>query len=126
MRRLTHFFVLSAFLFSCGGHWYVLQAVAWINMIHDYSQSVPLTEAVYMTFSGKYPCEICHAIAEKKQQSEKDPWIALEKYDKKFLPPVTIVPVEPSSEPVAYMPVSKQLQFRTEVPPTPPPRAALS
>src|SRR5476649_2915270 len=89
MRRLTHLFVLAAFIFSCGGQWYALQCVAWVKMIHDYSQMVPFTEAVSMTFSGKYPCAICQAIAEKKQ-SENNKVCSIEKYEKKFFPPVAI------------------------------------
>ena len=53
MRRLTHLIVLAAFIFSCGGHWYLLQGIAWIKMIRDYSQFVPVNEAVSMTLSGK-------------------------------------------------------------------------
>ena len=67
MRRLTHIIVLAAFIFSCGGQWYALQCVAWVKMIHDYSQMVPFTEAIGMTFSGQYPCAICKAIADNKQ-----------------------------------------------------------
>ncbi|HEV3271882.1 MAG TPA: hypothetical protein VGZ93_06850 [Candidatus Methylacidiphilales bacterium] len=124
MRRLAHILVLAAFVFSCGGQWYVLQCVAWVKMLHDYSQMVPFTEAVGMTFSGKYPCPICKAIAEKKQ-SENDKLCSLEKYEKKFFPPVEIAPVRPDSAPFRYPVCLNSLEFRTESPPTPPPRQAL-
>ncbi len=52
MRRLTFFTVLVAFVFSCGGQWPVLQGVAWANMVREYSEAVPFTQAVQMTFSG--------------------------------------------------------------------------
>jgi hypothetical protein len=95
-------------------------------MIHDYSQMVPLTEAVSMTFSGKYPCAICKAIAERKQ-SENTKTLALEKYDKKALPPVaTVTSVNPVVSSVNYLTYQNSLQLRTEAPPTPPPRQALS
>ncbi len=55
MRRLTHFIVLAAFVFSLGGHWYLLQGLAWVNMVREYSQMVPLTQAVEMTLSGNRP-----------------------------------------------------------------------
>lgn len=125
MRRLTHLFVLAAFIFSCGGHWYVLQCVAWVNMVREYSQIVPLTEAVTMTFSGKYPCALCQAIAEKKT-SENAKIFAFEKYDKKFFPPVAGTPVVPSASPLFYASFSSHLVTRSEAPPTPPPRLVLS
>jgi hypothetical protein len=124
MRRLTHIIVLAAFVFSCGGQWYVLQCVAWVKMLHDYSQMVPFTEAVGMTFSGKYPCEICKAIAEKKQ-SENEKICSLEKYEKKFFPPVTVALALPNAAPLHYAGYLSSLQTRTEPPPTPPPRQAL-
>jgi hypothetical protein len=125
MRRLTHIIVLAAFVFSCGGQWYVLQCVAWVKMMHDYAQMVPLTEAVSMTFSGQYPCAICKAIAEKKQ-SENDKICSLEKVEKKFFPPVELALVRPEATPFQYPGYLNSLQARTEPPPTPPPRLALA
>jgi hypothetical protein len=125
MRRLTHAIVLAAFVFSCGGQWYALQAVAWIKMIHDYSQMVPFTKAVSMTFSGQYPCAICKAIAEKKS-SEQQKALTLEKYEKKFMPPLALTLVPPSVAPIFFNDSESRLQSRSESPPTPPPRPALS
>lgn len=125
MRRLTHIMVLAAFVFSCGGQWYVLQGVAWAKMLHDYSQMVPFTEAVSMTFSGKYPCEICKAIAEKKQ-SENDKICSLEKYEKKFFPQVAVALLNPGAASFQHVGYLNSLQTRSESPPTPPPRQVLT
>jgi len=124
MRRLTHIIVLAAFVFSCGGQWYVLQGVAWVKMLHDYSQMVPLTEAVGMTFSGQYPCPICKALAEKKQ-AENDKLSSLEKFEKKFCPPVSPALATPKATVVQYSDVVSLFSDRTDSPPTPPPRRAL-
>jgi hypothetical protein len=125
MRRLTHIVVLAAFVFSCGGQWYALQCVAWVKMLHDYSQMVPFTQAVSMTFSGQYPCEICKALAEKKQ-AENDKICSLSKYDKKFFPPVAAeLPLRIATS-IHYAVYLSSLQFLTEPPPTPPPRQALA
>jgi hypothetical protein len=123
MRRLIHLLVLVAFIFSCGGQWCVLQCVAWVNMIHDYSQVVSFTQAIGMTFSGQYPCEMCKAIAEKKQ-SESDKICSLEKYEKKFFSPVAVAPSAPPASSFSYAAYRDFLQARTEPPPTPPPRLA--
>jgi len=125
MRRLTHIIVLAAFVFSCGGQWYALQCVAWIKMLHDYSQMVPFAQAVGMTFSGQYPCEICKAIAEKKQ-GEDNKVLTLNKFDKKFFPPVAAVLLRPQGSLLQFPVYLSSLQFRAEPPPTPPPRPALA
>jgi hypothetical protein len=124
MRRLTPIIVLAAFVFSCGGEWYVLQGIAWIKMIHDYSQMVPLAQAVSMTVSGQYPCEICKAIAEKKQ-AENDKLASFAKYEKKFFPPVEIALAPPQADSISYFVRSPSLRTRSETPPTPPPRLVL-
>jgi hypothetical protein len=124
MRRLTHFIVLAAFVFSCGGQWYALQCVAWVKMLHDYSQMVPFTEAVSMTFSGQYPCAICKAIADKNQ-AENDKIVSFQKYDKKYFPPVAVAPPRPDAVAFQYASSLNSLQARSEPPPTPPPRLAL-
>lgn len=117
--------VLAAFVFSCGGQWYAAQGIAWIKMIHDYSQVVPFTDAVCMTLSGHYPCAICKAIAEKKQ-SENLALCSIEKYEKKFFPPVSVAPVDPPAVVLEYADHTHFLRVRTEPPLTPPPRSILS
>jgi len=124
MRRLTYLIVLAAFVFSCGGQWYALQCVAWIKMLHDYSQMVPFTEAVGMTFSGQYPCAICKAIAEKKQQ-ENDKICTVDKYEKKFVSSVAVAVPRPQASTFQYADYRNFLRTRTEPPPTPPPRLAV-
>jgi len=123
MRRLTCAIILAAFVFSCGGNWAVLQGVAWANMIREYSQMVPFTQAVQMTFSGEYPCAICKAIAEKKS-SEQQKALALEKYEKKFPLPVAVAVASPNVSDFCYEDFALSLSSRAETPPTPPPRQA--
>lgn len=124
MRRLTLLLVLVAFTFSCGGQWYVLQCVAWTNMIREYSQMVPLTQAVQMTFSGQYPCALCKVIAQK-EQSQNLKIATLQKQEKKRLSAEVIVaPLQPSVSPQTFLVRPEFLQARSEAPPTPPPRLA--
>lgn len=125
MRRLTHVVVLAAFVFSLGGHWYLLQGLAWINMIREYSQVVPLPEAVGMTFSGKFPCALCKAIADHKS-AEQQKAFTLDKNEKKFPLPCEIVVFQPSATVFSYPDFVSPLRLRSEAPPTPPPRPELS
>jgi hypothetical protein len=58
-------------LHLCGGHWGVMQVIAWSNMIVDYSAQDGLIEGAKKTFDGEHPCCMCKAIAEgKKQESQ--------------------------------------------------------
>jgi hypothetical protein len=125
MRRLTHWIILVAFVFSCGGQWGAFQVIAWGNMIREYSEMVPLAQAVEMTFSGKYPCAICKAIAERKS-SEQQKQIALLKAEKKFPLPVIVKLAPPMIADVAYLEPTFVFSSRAESPPTPPPRDVLS
>ena len=124
MRRLTHLIVLVAFVFSCGGQWAAFQVIAWANMIHEYSEMVPLSQAVEMTFSGEYPCPICKAIAERKSaEQQKD--LALGKYDKKYPLPMVVAELATQTRlaAVAYPEFLLNFSSRVETPPTPPPRS---
>jgi hypothetical protein len=96
-------------------------------MIREYSEMVPVTQAVQMTFSGQYPCAICKAIAERKN-SEQQKSLALEKYEKKFTAPVSVglATVEPNISLTHYLVYVSFLRSRNDTPPTPPPRLALS
>lgn len=84
MKVAARIFVLVAFLFSSGGHWYVLQGIAWVQMIHSFNQYYPLEESVSMTLSGKYPCAVCKAIAQQKQD-ENLRLVSLDKVKKLFV-----------------------------------------
>jgi hypothetical protein len=126
MRRLTHWIILGAFVFSCGGQWAAFQVVAWANMIREYSQMVPLTQAVEITFSGQYPCEICKAIAERKS-TEQQKELMPAKYDKQYLIPLAATaPAQPVVAEVSYAEPRFTFSSRGDSPPTPPPRDALS
>ena len=124
MRRLTSLVVLVAFVFSCGGQWYVLQAIAWGNMIREYSTMVPVAQAVSMTLSGQYPCAICKRIAEHKN-SEHDKIATIEKQEKKILISSNAIS-RPPAPPANLTFVTREvfLVGRSDSPPTPPPRFA--
>jgi len=125
MRRLTHWIILVAFVFSCGGQWGTFQVIAWGNMIREYSEMVPLAQAVQMTFSGEYPCAICKAIAERKS-AEQQKEFSLLKAEKKFPLPVVVMIAPPTIGDVAYFETVFGFSSRTESPPTPPPRDLVS
>jgi hypothetical protein len=65
--------ICVAFFALAGGHWVVLQMIAWAQMVRDYSKSVPIAEAIVRTFSGEYPCGMCTRISAERQKEEKAP-----------------------------------------------------
>ena len=56
-----------------GGHWGVLQTIAWSQMLRDYSRQATLATAVEKTFSGAHPCSLCKKVDEGRQKEEKSP-----------------------------------------------------
>jgi len=62
--------LIAAMMTAFGGHWIVLQSVAWTTMIIDNAKSEHLGEALTDTFDGKHPCPLCKSI-EKGRESEK-------------------------------------------------------
>ena len=69
---MTLVIALALFLVA-GGHWAMLQGVAWATMVKDFSKTGSLTEAVGKTFDGKHPCAMCKKIASARTSEEKAP-----------------------------------------------------
>jgi hypothetical protein len=124
MRRLTHLVVLVAFIFSCGGEWAVIQCLAWGNMIRQYSEMVPVSRAIEMTFSGQYPCPICKALAEKKN-TEQQKLLEIDKKPVKFLSIALASRVTFFPSPCAWEDAAQEATQRPLQPPSPPPRTII-
>ena len=72
LRRLGLLFAALALFSIAGGHWAVLQTVAWAGMLRDYTlKTGSVAAAVEQTFDGQHPCELCLQIAAAKQQEAK-------------------------------------------------------
>ena len=71
--RLGQYMLVVAMFAACGGHWLVLQSVAWSEMIVEYSKTDTLSVAVEKTFDGQHPCGLCKQIASssKKEQTRQ-------------------------------------------------------
>ena len=59
-RTISTICLLLAWLCANGAVWNVVQVVAWAKMFHDYSQVMPASEALQLTFDGSAPCDLCH------------------------------------------------------------------
>ena len=72
LRKLGFLLATLALFSIAGGHWAVLQTVAWAEMLHDYTQKTgSVAVAVEQTFDGAHPCELCLQIETAKQQEAR-------------------------------------------------------
>lgn len=74
--RLIGTLSIAIALFSlCGGHWAVLQGVAWGRMIQTYSMEGSFQSAIAKTFDGEHRCPLCKKIEQTKQQEKKNHFV---------------------------------------------------
>jgi hypothetical protein len=122
-RTLTQVFVVFSLIAAIGGHWTVLQSVAWVNMAITYSQDAPLVEALQKTFSGDSPCQMCKAVREG-QQSEREQGVLKSETKLDFwLADGGFVLLNPHA-PASVAKLEPVGSLRPDRPPSPPPRPA--
>jgi hypothetical protein len=130
VRRLPRLFRISGLLLIClaffalaGGHWAVFQAIAWAQMMREYSKSVSIAEAIVKTFGGAYPCGMCTKISAERQKEEKPPSVV--KVEKKAeMCPLSVREIlnEPGGREYSYPDARAfALVERFEAPPVPVP-----
>ena len=123
LRKASRLVVILALLASIGGHWALLQSVAWTRMIIERTHADSFATAVQTTLDGAHPCDLCKRITEGKQneqQPEKSPLNV--KVD--LLCERQSIAIAPTSEPLIFQSVPTEGTPRAECPPVPPPRAA--
>ena len=123
LRKASRILVILALLASVGGHWALLQSVAWTRMIIERTQEASFAGAVKDTFDGDHPCALCKRIVDgkqKEQQPEKSPPGA--KVD--LLCERRIMAIAPPSQPIIFPSGPSEGTPRAERPPVPPPRLA--
>lgn len=69
MRRFSTVVVLFAWLLASGAQWDALQSFAWGRMIATYSRTMPLDEAVRLTFTPDNLCGVCVFVADARTRS---------------------------------------------------------
>lgn len=118
--------VIIAVFSLAGGHWAVLQSVAWTGMILSYSKEAGLPAAIEKTFSNRAPCKLCKAISAGKQKEGRTQTIASDakKIDQLSGPRGSSAPLPPATG-FSYPPnPSVAAKARSTAPPTPVPIAA--
>jgi hypothetical protein len=70
--RFAHLLALFAWLLATGSHWDLVQGLGWGRMIATYSQTMPLAEAIRLTFTPDNMCGVCEVVAAAKQAAATD------------------------------------------------------
>ena len=115
-----------ALFFIIGGHWGVLQTVAWANMIWIYtSLDGSVLVGAKKTFDGSHPCSMCHSIKDAKQQEKKAPEIlsATKKIELFALEDASVLPIRVSAPFQFPLPPNISAESRPHSPDVPVPIA---
>lgn len=124
MRRVVLGLLALAFIGMANLHLPLLQLCAWTGMIVNYSRSVPLAEAIGMTFDGDHPCPLCCAIR-KEQTQPKSELSAAPAPDRGILFIASVPMWRPCLTADGTVPLVAAVPEATfRRPPVPPPRAA--
>ncbi|MBI1177797.1 hypothetical protein GC207_10205 [bacterium] len=106
---------------TLGLHWTVLQSVAWMTMLVNYSTETSFSDAVEMTFDGQHPCKLCIAVAEGKKTERREALLkSFAKADWVLSSDVVCLTRPPATR-LAMTHVATPLPLRSP-PPLPPPR----
>jgi hypothetical protein len=119
--RLGHLFLALALLGATGGHWALLQTVAWATMLADNLQTESVATAITKTFDGENPCRMCTQISEGKK-AEKQSEVPLQIKKLEF---ITERPALVLAAPTRFTLTPEQSDFlsgQLPRPPVPPPR----
>lgn len=122
MRRGFAIICLSfAWFCANGALWDAVQAFAWVKMVREYSQFMPLARAIKITFDGSAPCDICNLVTEAKQQAPEED--ALRNPDRVLLACVVPGPIVLSPPRLTWTGSEDAIgRFRELEVPVPPPR----
>ena len=114
---------MLALVMVIGGHWALLQSVAWVGMTVKFAQTDTFATALQKTFDGQHPCSLCQLVKAGKASEKKQELQKLEtKLDFQLLAgTVELYPPRPSRH---FTPQTERADAGLFAPPVPPPRAA--
>jgi hypothetical protein len=115
---------LFAIFISGGGHWAVLQSIAYTRMVVEFAHQDSLCTALKKAFDERYACPLCPKIRDGYNKQHNSPSTLNEVHQLEFL--------AQSSDSVSFLPeiaadiafVSPRHMDFLSAPPKPPPRIA--
>ncbi|MEO6740914.1 MAG: hypothetical protein ABIP20_11725 [Chthoniobacteraceae bacterium] len=123
LRKASRLIVILALLASVGGHWALLQSVAWTRMIIERTHTDSFATAVQTTLDGEHPCDMCKRITEGKQSEQQEEKVQV-KVKLDMLCELRLIAIAPPSQPLNFPSDPTEGTPRAECPPVPPPRLA--
>lgn len=126
LRRFGIVLTCLAMFAIAGGHWAVLQSVAWAGMVAEYSQTSSLVQSLRKALSGEDPCSMCRAIEKGKASESRLPAVAesAKKWDGFFQRGSAAAPAPHESD-FSYPPDNAaEVAHRSSAPPAPVPITA--
>lgn len=121
LRKASRLIVILALLASVGGHWALLQSVAWTRMIIERTHEDSFVTAVKTTLDGEHPCDLCKRITEGKQNERHEEKMQTQvKID--MLCELRLIAIAPPSRAMNFPSGPTEGTPRAECPPVPPPR----
>lgn len=124
MRHFATVLAIASVLLASGGHWLLLQSVAWSGMLISYSTTTSISEAISRTFDGKHPCRLCKVVqAGREKEADRQTILTSPRIPDLFceLRRVTVPICEAELPQVAS--AFHRLNRLDHRPPTPPPKA---
>jgi hypothetical protein len=130
LRRAQLIGVLFAWLLASGGHWHVVQTVAWGRMIAAYAKTMPLPEAVRLTFAPDNLCGVCELVSAAQQTEGANtlpPGVSLQDKLPLVFQPARAVHIFTATVAMTGLPAHRDAPGRVrDAPPLPPPRGAMA
>lgn len=120
--RLGHALLIAALLVATGGHWAVLQTVAWTNMLASNLRTESFDAAVAKTFDGKHPCKLCKVISAGKKTEKRSEFPTLAK-KLEFVSDRLVFVFSPPQDFRLLPELKPLLSSASARPPVPPPRS---
>lgn len=111
-------------IFSIGGHWALLQSVAWVSMVVSFSKDASLDIAVSKTFDGKHLCNICKLVKKGKESEQNRDAIKVKTKLDYWVSGRAIALALPVLSPELSFASKFSLRSWLDGPPSPPPRLA--
>jgi len=121
-KQFGQFLIAFTLITAIGGHWALLQSVAWVGMLANNARHGSLSEAIEKTFDGNHPCGLCKVVSAGKKAEQKQTIVKVGAKLDFWLEPATCLLIAPRL--AGYIPLQVHaFTARVETPPSPPPRA---
>lgn len=122
--RLAKSVVVLLLILSVGGHWALLQSVAWVTMVMEYSQESSISEAVSKTFDGRHPCKLCKLVKKGKESEQKQDALKVKTKIDFWVPAPEVALPRFEAAALEFPSLTENLPYLNAAPPLPPPREA--